>query len=160
MKKILLLILITLYFNQNLTAQIAKDYWSGIYKLEAYGKKTDSIHPKQFYTIEKVKLPYNKEDDLVGKSNTFRWVMKNIHNKEDKKILRPFIVTEDKNEYKQFEWEILHKKNKIKCLDGGNLFICKTTPKKLITVGNDTIQTNSGTFGVLLHYGVFELYKQ
>ncbi|WP_075341651.1 hypothetical protein [Tenacibaculum agarivorans] len=145
--------------STQIIAQEITDEWSGMYRLEPYGKVSDSIAPKQFYNIQKIVLEHDNSTSLYHLSIPDQWIIKNMANNDDQKVLRAFSFSEKKNDYEEFGWTTLYKKGAIKCVDGGNLFICKTKPKTKISFGNDQFISNSGTFGILLHYGIFELYK-
>ncbi len=159
MTKKTLLFLLTSFLYLYTTAQNTKDEWSGLYQLQPYGKVLDSISPKQFYKIQKIILDHDNTSSTYELAVNDQWTMQNMLNIEDKKVLRAFKFSQKKNDYEEFGWTELHQNGNIKCIDGGNLFICKTKVGTKISFGEEKFTTNSGVFGILLHYGIFELYK-
>ncbi len=137
----------------------SNDTWSGTYRLELLGKKTEKKTPKQYVQIQKITLEQDEESSKFL-SLPDQWMMKILSEKKDKKVLRAFSFTEEDDEYEQFGWTELHKKGEMECLDGGRFFICKTKPKTTVTTNGESFFSKSGIFGVLLHYGGFELYKE
>lgn len=160
MKNSPLLFLLISLVSVQLFAQKEIDEWSGIYRLEPYGKVSDSISLKQFYKIQKIVLDHDNSNSPYHISIPNQWTIKNMADTNDQKVLRAFSFSENVDNYQEFGWTDLYKKDAIKCVDGGNMFICKAKPNSTISLGNDTFITNSGVFGVLLHYGLFELYKK
>ncbi|MBJ2174430.1 phosphate ABC transporter permease [Aureibaculum sp. A20] len=160
--KFILLTLLTftcnVMFSQNTELE---DLWSGKYRMEPLGKPLKEKDPKQYYTIKKIKD--KNEDDVAGRyeADLERWaITQDVDISKDEEELRRFLFNEEDNEYEQFNWSELHKKGKMKCIDGGNLFICKTTPKTTVSIDDESFYSNSGIFAVVLHYGVFEFYKE
>ncbi len=160
MKNIILLFLVTICAV--ITAQNKKniDLWSGTYRLELLDKQLEKKTSEQYIKIQKIILEQN-ENSSSNLSIPDQWLIKTISKKGNGgKVLRSFSFTKEKDEYEQFGWTELHKKGKMKCLDGGRLFICKTTPKTTVTTNGESFFSNSGIFGVLLHHGGFELYRE
>lgn len=139
------------------------DTWSGTYRMEPGSK--DNARPISVATYVISKAP-----DLVAKNAAYRyqsdiarWSMRlQEGSKNDTSELRRFLTNEDRNgnEYEQFGWKEMHTAKKIECLDGGNFFFCRTEPNTHVRFSqNESYTTKSGIFGILLHAGVFELYK-
>ncbi len=142
-------------------AQKAKevDIWSGRYRMEPLEKK-DNTPSEVMYTIKK--LSDANPDNLAGRyqDDLKRWIMIRVGKPKEKVNLRRFLFNSENNEYDEFGWTELHKQGKINCMQGARFFICKTQKNKTLNIGGDeNLFTKSGFFGVLLHYGAFELYK-
>ena len=153
------LLINNLVYCQN-TNEDQEDIWSGKYNLKPYveGKK-DTIN-FQFYTIEKTSEA--KVKNLASKYETdlSRWKMINQNVLEkDSVLLRRFLINEEYNEYEEFGWTKLFKSGKMKCLDGGHFFICKTIEGSKVKIGEEEFISKTGIFGIMLHQGLFELHK-
>lgn len=77
-------------------------------------------------------------------------------------LLDDFYLTQKKTEMniKKFSWTDLYKAGKMNCIDGGHFFICQTLANSDVKFGqNENYLTNTGIFGIWLHYGVVELKK-
>jgi hypothetical protein len=147
------------------------DTWSGTYRIEA-GSKDNAQHIETaVYAINK--LPDLREKDVASRyeSDLARWRMslqangnsesvKNEPIKNKSTTLRRFLANDDLNEYEQFGWMGLYMQNKIECMDAGHFFFCRTEPNTKVNFSDkESYVTKSGIFGILLHAGVFELYK-
>lgn len=155
LKKILLAIF--LIGIVKLTYSQSTDIWSGNYIIKSTASTImDTIQIKKTADADK--------NEVAGKylSNLSRWV---ITAKEDdsktKMIAREFLydIENNRDEYKQFGWADLYKKEQITCLSVGHFIICKTTPNNTILIDNQSFFTKTGLFGIRLHYGLFELEK-
>lgn len=68
-------------------------------------------------------------------------------------------------EYRDLNWTALHAAGTIDCLSSISMFICRTAPGALVTMGQEEsgggeiTPTRTGMFGVALHAGAFELEK-
>ncbi|WP_324026567.1 phosphate ABC transporter permease [Maribacter sp. BPC-D8] len=134
--------------------------WSGRYKIESYGKnKKDSLNI-QYGIIEKTLNA--KVEDIVRKYETdlVRWNMiTQTGSQKDSVLLRRFLMNEEFNEYEEFGWTELYKSGKMKCLDGGHFFLCKTTVDNKVKIGEEEFIATTGIFGIVLHKGLFEFTK-
>jgi hypothetical protein len=136
------------------------DVWSGTYRMEPGSKDNARPISTAIYTISKA--PTLDAKNVAGRyeSDLVRWTMRlQYSGKNDSSTLRRFVANKDLNEYEEFGWKEMHIAQKIECMDGGNFFFCKTAPNSTVRVGNEAFTTVSGIFGILLHAGVFELYK-
>lgn len=145
---------------------ILSDAWSGTYHIKMHTEAA-------FETINRPELIIERTadanaEDLVSKyrEDLVRWHMypeKNTKNEtidsNDSITLRRFLMNDDKNEYEEFGWTALHKTKKMKCLDAGHLFICKTTKDSTVNIGEESFITTTGLFGIRLHSGLFDLKK-
>ena len=147
-KQAFLLIAITTYSQD-------KDIWSGEYIL----KSIESIPTD---TIKIKKIPNLSKEDVAGRfeSDLKRWEIYS-ENDDDKVSLRRFLFDQqdDENEYEEFGWTALHVKGKMECIDAGHFFICQTTPNSQVTIDDYSFFTETGVFGIRLHYGLFQLEK-
>lgn len=139
------------------------DIWSDRYRMEPAIKDSVKDVATAFYTISKAPDIDPKNVAARYESELARWtIVSESDPKQEKMSLRRFLfnLENEEDEYEQFGWHDLHIQGNMSCLDGGNFFICKTKPNSTIKIGKDeTFFTRSGIFGVLLHYGLFELYK-
>ena len=138
-----------------------EDSWSGTYRMEFLDKPEQNTSPEQWYTIKKIANENSEEIASRYTSDLERWAIIQVADTtQHEKKLRRFLFSEDHNEYEQFNWTEQHIKGTMKCVDGGNIFICKTTPKTTVSIDNESFYSNSGIFAVVLHHGVFEFYKE
>lgn len=142
------------------------DTWSGTYRMEAGSK--DNAQPIETAVYAINKLPDLREKDVASRyeSDLARWRMSLQANgnsesiKNESTTLRRFLVNDDLNEYEQLGWMGLYMQNKIECMDAGHFFFCRTEPNTKVNFSDkESYVTKSGIFGILLHAGVFELYK-
>jgi tetratricopeptide (TPR) repeat protein len=137
------------------------DAWSGRYRMETGSK--DNAQPIEKAVYEISKLPDLREKDVTGRyqSDLARWRMSlDVDGKKESTSIRRFLANDDLNEYEQFGWKGLYMQNKIECMDAGHFFFCKTEPNTKVTFSDKEFYvTKSGIFGILLHAGVFELYR-
>ena len=152
-----LLFSILTFFSTNLFSQknTATDIWSGNYEVF-----TDKNMVDQFKIVKSKNL---KESDVAAKyeGDLERWIIISQHDsKTDSMAVRRFLFNDEDDEYKEFGWTELHKSGKMKCLDGGHFFICQTKAKSTIELkGEKPFFTETGIFGVWLHYGLVQLRK-
>jgi hypothetical protein len=139
------------------------DTWSGTYRMEPGSKDNAGPIGVATYVISKAPDLVAKNAAYRYESDLTRWSMRlQEGSKNDTSQLRRFLTTEDRNgnEYEQFGWKEMHAAKKIECLDGGNFFFCRTEPNTHVRFSkSESYHTKSGIFGILLHAGVFELYK-
>jgi len=134
-----------------------KDIWSG--KLLVYPDKNeipaDTLLLTRTADIAADKVASRYEADLA------RWqVISSKDPKKDSILLRRFLSNDKDDEYKEFGWTALHNAGKMNCLDGGHFFICQTDPNTKVELkGDQPFFTESGIFGVWLHYGLVALKK-
>lgn len=155
MKKITILFLFLTYL-----ANAQTDIWSGSY---AVFPDKDSLVAVDTLTIKPT--ADLKSEDVASRyeSDLKRWTITSKREKpDDFEIIRQFLfdVEEDENEYEEFGWTELHKNGKMNCIDGGHFFICQTTPNSTVTFPtNESVLTQTGIFGIWLHYGYVVLQK-
>lgn len=134
------------------------DLWSGTYFLkDADLIVMDTIKIAKTNELIREKLPDRLQIDLK------RW---NISSQRDhhKDMIeaRNFIFqdADHRNEYEEFGWKEMHQKGEMHCLDAGHLFLCQTKPESKVFIGKDeSFYSESGIFGIRLHYGLFKLEK-
>jgi len=139
---------------------LTKDIWSGRYRVAPVIKDSLKKYAPQYFIIERSK-DANPEDLAVRyQYDLMRWTIKLESQPDgDKREVKRFLFHEDDNAYEEFNWTQMHKEDKMHCIDGGNFFICQTTSNSTITFGDEEFYTDSGIFGIRLHYGAFQLYK-
>jgi len=136
------------------------DIWSGKYRVVPFSNDSLTEYKLQHFIIERIKDA--KPEDVVGKYETdlMRWTIKLESQPDiDKEEVHRFLFNDDDDDYAEFEWTDLHKKDKMHCINGGNFFICKTLQNTDVIIGNETLHTDTGIFGILLHHGPFQLYE-
>ncbi len=138
-----------------------EDKWSGTYRMEPGSKDNARPIETAIYVISKSPSLDAKNVAARYESDLMRWNMRLQGGSEnDTNQLRRFLANGKDNEYKDFGWAQMHAANQIDCLDGANLFFCRTKPGTQVRFNkNEVFLTKSGIFGILLHAGVFELYK-
>lgn len=155
MKQITLLLLLLTSF-----ANAQTDIWSGSYvvfpdKDSLVAVDTLTIKPAADLKSEEVASRYD--------SDLKRWTISSKRENSDEfELIRRFLfnLEEDENEYEEFGWTELHKNGKMKCIDGGHFFICQTTPNSTVNFPtNESVVTETGIFGIWLHYGYVVLQK-
>lgn len=159
MKNFFIIMFLVFSFGFIANAQKEKDIWSGAYAISYQPKDskvtiaidTLIIAPSRTLTADEV--PSRFESDLK------RWSIRSINNLNEEKKIRRFLFDSENNEYEQFGWTDLHKQNKIECIDAGHFFICYSSLKGEIKIGNESIFTETGIFGIRLHFGLFHLKK-
>jgi len=67
-------------------------------------------------------------------------------------------------EYAEWGWADIHRTGGMDCLDGGRMFVCRTSPDTTVAFGpegprRETLFARTGVFGIALHAGAFELKK-
>jgi hypothetical protein len=163
MKNIFILIFLSLGLNNSAIAQkkAQLDIWTGKYIVLT--KNNDTLKITDTLTIERIADVNPKEFTDKYKSDLARWTMTSSQeNNKEKNIVRRFLFApnDDRDEYKEFGWTDLHKAGNMNCIDGGNFFICQTLENSDVKFGQDeNYLTNTGIFGIWLHYGVVELKK-
>ncbi|MCU4119194.1 hypothetical protein [Variovorax sp. N23] len=146
-----------------------RDAWSGLYRHEwvantqaaqAIAATLERPEPSQL-TITRApdadpaKLMKRYQSDLA------RWTLAQASGGGEKsRPLRRFLP----REYAGWGWTALHEAGRMECLDGGHLFLCKTTPDTTVAFGpegpgQETLRVKTGVFGIVLHAGAFELKK-
>ena len=139
------------------------DIWSGTYIVKS--KIKDSVNYETVDTLVIKKTASANPEDLAARyeSDLLRWtIVSKTDSRGKHKVVRRFLfdLAEDENEYEEFGWTELHQAGKMDCLDGGHFFICKTEPKTTVQFGKEeSFFTETGIFGVWLHYGLVELEK-
>ena len=164
MKNFLLLGLLFLIHNETFAQNKQReDIWSGNYIVKF--RNNDSLNYLILDTLIINKTAPANPEHLAFRyeSDLLRWslVSKNDTRGEEL-IVRRFLfdLAEHENEYEEFGWTELHKADKMDCLDGGHFFICKTEPKTNVQISKEASYfTETGLFGVWLHYGLVELEK-
>jgi len=152
--KILLLLLVLVGLSCKTFAQ-ETDVWSGDYLLKSSKAVVlDSMQIK--------KADDARPEDLASKYHTDlnRWML--ISKSQDTIKARRFLYNIEKkqNEYEQFGWTDLYVKGNMKCLDAKHFFICQTRPNTKVTLSDEeSFFTETGLFGIRLHYGLFNLEK-
>lgn len=140
-----------------------KDIWSGTYsvnekKSDGSFTTTDTLVIARIQDADIKQVPGREKSDLV------RWSMTSKRDGgKDKITVKQFLFdpANDRDAYKEFGWTALHKEGKMNCIDGGHFFICQTLPNTTVTFGKEeTYVTQTGIFGIWLHYGVVELQKK
>ncbi len=137
-----------------------KDIWSGKYQIIHQSKNIIDDQNSPFYIIEKTLDA--KPENVTNKyeNDLLRWHMLFQNDVEkDTVLLRRFLINDDDNEYEQFGWTALYKSGDMKCLDGGHFFICKTTVGSTVIIDEEKFISKTGYFGIMLHQGLFDLYK-
>lgn len=129
------------------------DIWSGTYVLKTQqGQIVDTLKIEKTKSLTKDKVAGFFEHDLE------RWTIASAQDKFEEKInARRFIFNPDEgdNEYEDFGWTEMHRKQEINCMDVGQIFICRSTPNTNIHIGEESFYTSTGIFGIKLHYGLF-----
>ena len=162
MKNILILLFLLIGFN-SATAQEKDqlDIWTGKYLVLA--KSNGSLKVIDTLMIERIADVAPKKFTHADKSGLARWTITSSQEKnKEKNIVRRFVFdpNDGRDEYQQFGWTDLHKADAMNCIDGGHFFICQTIANSDVTFGQDEqYLTNTGIFGIWLHYGVVELKK-
>ncbi len=163
MKNILILLFISIGLNNSAIAQekAQLDIWTGKYIVLA--KNNDCLKITDTLTIERIADANPKELTDKYKSDLARWTITSSQEKnKEKNSVRRFLFdpNDDRDEYKEFGWTDLYKAGKMQCIDGGHFFICQTLANSDVKFGKDeSYLTNTGIFGIWLHYGVVELKK-
>jgi len=133
------------------------DLWSGSYAVypsnEALAADTLVIRKTEDLTADKVTSRYAADLE--------RWSLTSTRDsKKESLSVRRFLFNDDDNEYKEFGWTDLHQSGKMNCIDGGHFFICKTDPNTTVEVkGEKPFKTDTGIFGIWLHFGLVTLKK-
>jgi tetratricopeptide (TPR) repeat protein len=137
------------------------DTWSGTYRIEA--GSPDNAQPIKSDIYEISKLPDLLDKDVTPRysSDLARWrISSKSEAEKDSIVIRRFLWNDDLDEYKGFGWKALYLQNKIECMDAKHFFFCRTKPNTKVTFNDkESYVTKSGTFGILLHVGVFEMIK-
>lgn len=143
------------FLNKTYSQEV--DIWSGNYVV----RSSESV-PMDTMRIQKTS-DINKEDVASRyESDLSRWeISSKSDSYEDKVLVRRFLfdLEDDENEYEEFGWTELHLNKEMNCLDAGHFFICRTKPNSEIAIGDEFFFTETGLFGIRLHYGLFELEK-
>lgn len=133
------------------------DLWTGRYSVHPNNDEVvqDTLVISRSKDLKPEDVPSKLEADLA------RWAVgsKRDAKKEDI-LIRRFLQNDEDDEYKEFGWTALHKAGKMNCIDGGHFFICKTDPNSTVELkGDKPFKTESGVFGIWLHYGLVTLKK-
>ncbi|KFC19456.1 hypothetical protein [Chryseobacterium sp. FH1] len=155
--RIPLLFLLILISTSAFSQQKESDIWSGSY----------SVHPNNDAVVQDTLVISRSKDlkpeDVPSKleADLARWT---VESKRDSKkgdiLVRRFLQNDEDDEYKEFGWTALHKAGKMNCIDGGHFFICNTDPNSTVELkGDKPFKTESGIFGIWLHYGLVTLKK-
>ena len=157
MKTIFFIVL--MLFCTSLSAQNKSeiDLWSGSY---AIYPKNDEVAADTL-VIKKVKdLTADQVPSKLG-ADLARWEVASTRDSKKEAItIRRFLSNDESDEYKEFGWTALHKSGKMNCIDGGHFFICQTEAKTSVELkGDKPFYTESGIFGVWLHYGLVTMKR-
>ncbi len=155
------LIILLIFSFGNLVKAQQNDIWSGVYVLKS--SRLDSIPPQIIDTLTIKKINDAKLDDLPSRlqSDLARWTVHSTKEKEGIEI-RQFLNDPKENfdEYKEFGWTDLHAKGQINCFDAGHFFVCQIESNTIVKFSNEeSYKSPTGYFGIMLHYGVFDLEK-
>ncbi|MNK85770.1 hypothetical protein D3C87_1056600 [compost metagenome] len=155
--RIPLLFLLILISTSAFSQQRESDIWSGSY----------SVHPNNDAVVQDTLIISRSKDlkpeDVPAKleADLARWTVGSKRDAKKEDILvRRFLQNDEDDEYKELGWTGLHKAGKMNCIDGGHFFICKTDPNSTVELkGDKPFKTESGIFGIWLHYGLVTLKK-
>ncbi|MBL3657356.1 hypothetical protein [Fulvivirga sediminis] len=151
------LIIIAFIGSFNTTHAQTEDKWSGEYMLKSNESiPLDTIRIEKTADLKKDEVPSKYESDLQ------RWTIASKKDAyADQLIARRFLFNteSEEDEYKQFGWTDLYLKGKMECLDLGHMFICQTERKETISIDEESFVSETGFFGVRLHYGLFLLER-
>lgn len=138
--------IVLMVFSTCLKAQNKQeaDLWSGSY----------AIYPNNDEVAADT-LVIKRVNDLA------RWdILSTRDSKKEAVTVRRFLSNDDDDEYKEFGWTAMHIAGKMHCIDGGHFFICQTEAKTTVDLkGDKPFYTETGTFGVWLHYGLVTIKK-
>lgn len=163
MKRIFLLftfILLSCLFPLKAQNISETDIWSGSYAVYSMKENKTVLD-----TLVIAKTKDKKPEDVAARFefDLRRWTISSKKDKKgDTKEIRRFICNPDDrdDEYKEFGWTKLYQEGKMKCIDGGNFFICQTKPNTTVNfLKEESFLTKTGFFGVWLHFGLVELKK-
>jgi hypothetical protein len=161
MNKLFFILLITLCEMSYAQQKKQPDLWTGSYLL--HPKNGDTTTNADTLVIVKTADANPKDIPAKYESDLARWALTSKkEGDKEKKIVRRFLfdVENDEDAYKEFGWTDLHKSGKMNCIDGGHFFICQTEPNTTVRFNKEeTYLTETGVFGIWLHYGVVELQK-
>lgn len=133
------------------------DLWSGSYAIYPKNDElaADTLVIKKVKDLTANQVPSKLEADLA------RWeVASTLDSKKEAITIRRFLYNDEDDEYKEFGWTALHKSGKMNCIDGGHFFICQTEAKTSVELkGDKPFYTESGIFGVWLHYGLVTMKR-
>lgn len=149
---------VLIFISTNVFSQKKKvDLWTGRYSVHPNNDDVaqDTLVISRSKDLKPENVPAKLEADLS------RWAVGSKRDeKKDEILVRRFLQNEEDDEYKEFGWTELHKAGKMNCIDGGHFFICKTEPNSTVEVkGDKPFKTESGIFGIWLHYGLVTLKK-
>ena len=159
MRKVFLIFLLTNYLGLMMAQKDHdQDIWTGEYSIytdKNTNQAIDSLSITKTNDLKAEDVPAKLEADLT------RWVIiSEQENKKDSMMVRRFLFNSENNEYEQFGWTELHKTGRIKCIDGGHFFICQTNANTTVDLkGDKPFFTETGIFGVWLHYGLVTLKR-
>lgn len=161
MKNVLLIIVFLFCFCSHVNAQKEIDIWSGTYALSYQPEESKISIPMDTIIISTSRTLTEDEVAVRFESDLKRWAIRSFKNlKEDNYIkARRFLFDEENDEYKEFGWSELHKRGKMNCLDAGHFFICQSEEKGEIQITDESFNTETGFFGIRLHFGLFHLKK-
>ena len=157
MKSIFLIVLMVFCNFIHAQNKQETDLWSGSYAI--YPNKddvsVDTLVIKKINDLTADQVPSKLEADLV------RWEVASTRDSKKEAItIRRFLSNKEDDEYKEFGWTAMHKAGKMNCIDGGHFFICQTQAKTTVELKDDKhFYTETGIFGVWLHYGLVNIKK-
>lgn len=157
MKNIFLIVLMMFCAFLNAQNKQETDLWSGSYAI--YPNKdelaADTLVFKRINDLTADNLPSKLKADLA------RWdILSTRDSKKEAVTVRRFLSNNEDDEYKEFGWTAMHKTGKMNCIDGGHFFICQTEAKTTVELkGDKPFYTETGIFGVWLHYGLVTIKK-
>lgn len=152
---------------QNALAQVlhsgkneANDIWSGHYLLKPYGdSKLDDFDSKKII-IQKTSDAVPEDLPSKYKTEVERWLIRDAENQNESAEARKFLFNDEYDEYTEFGWSELHKKGCMECIYADHFFLCQTQPNTKIRFSSEeSFESKTGIFGVMLHYGLFEMEK-
>lgn len=157
---ILLLLSSNMHSQKKVILDNTIDIWSGTYRVVPFSNDSITDYTLQHFIIERIKDAKPKDVASKYEIDLMRWTIKLKSQPDiDKEEVHRFLFNDDDDDYAEFGWTDLHKKDKMHCIDGGNFFICKTLQNTDVLIANETLHTETGIFGILLHRGPFQLYK-
>ena len=141
----------------------AVEAWSGRYHLHMVEGARVSARPETLLVIAPAALadPARLVDKYHADLRRWSLAVASDTNPDDRLELRRFL----REEYEEWDWTQLYDAGKIKCLDGGRMFMCQVSPGTNVAFGpagpkQEHLLARTGLFGIALHAGAFELNKE
>lgn len=161
MKSIMFKIVFLFCFCIQIKAQTEIDIWSGTYALSYQPEGSEILIPMDTIMISPSRTLTEDEVAARFESDLKRWAIRSFmeFDKENYIKARRFLFDEENDEFAEFGWSELHKKDKINCLDAGHFFICQSEQKGEIQIGDESFNSETDIFGIRLHFGLFHLKK-